>query len=76
MKRNLTFTRTLVQFTQYGDVKRKVVNAPKLAALNIIKSVYGRVPISILHEYKSDSALVYGQLSDAATELNAAKESK
>ena len=64
MKAQLTFTRTLVQFSQYGDVKRKLVNAPKMAAMNIIKSGYGRVKISVLHEYQDAGALIYGNVSD------------
>jgi hypothetical protein len=37
----ITNIRTKVQFTQYGEVKCFIVNANKLRAMNIIKSVFG-----------------------------------
>lgn len=48
----LTNIQTLLQFTQYGDVKRIVYNGNKLRAMNSIKLAYGVKSFSIINEYK------------------------
>lgn len=61
----LTNIRTVVQFSQYGDVKRVIFNGNKLLAMNIIRSAYGVKQFSILHEYKENGYLPQGYYSDA-----------
>jgi hypothetical protein len=62
----ITNIRTKVQFTQYGEVKCFIVNANKLRAMNIIKSVFGVKSLSLLHEFKADGFLPEGYYSQVS----------
>jgi|688.fasta_scaffold515473_3 hypothetical protein len=62
MERKTTFTRTLCQFTQYGDVIRKIYVGNKLQAMNAVKFAYGVKHFSVLHEYTDKQALKEGTI--------------
>jgi hypothetical protein len=62
MERKTTFTRTLCQFTQCGDVIRKIYVGNKLQAMNAVKFAYGVKQFNILHEYQDQSALIEGTI--------------
>lgn len=59
----LTNIRTLVQFSQYGEVKKILFVGNKLMAMNTIRSGYGVKEFSMLHEHKVDNYLVQGTYS-------------
>ena len=58
MQKKITNIRTKVQFTTTTGVLGRVICANKLRAMNIVKSTFGNVQISILHEYKTDGFLI------------------
>ena len=58
--KNLTHTKTFVQFSQYGEVKQFWVWANKLQAMNIIKNAYGIKSLSVLEETQSKNAMIEG----------------
>lgn len=50
-KFKLTNARTLLQFSQYGEVKKVLYNGNKLMAMNAIKFKYGVKQFSFMNEY-------------------------
>lgn len=60
MQNKLTNVRTLVQFSQYGEVKKIEFVGNKLLAMNSIRSAFGVKSFSMLHEYTVDTYLMQG----------------
>ena len=50
-KVQLTNVRTLLQFSQYGEVKKVLYNGNKLMAMNAIRFAYGVRQFSCMNEY-------------------------
>ena len=57
----LTNVRTVLQFSQYGEVKKVLFNGNKLMAMNAIRRSHGVPFFSVLHEMLFDTYLPEGR---------------